>query len=151
MVRFLCIVFGLYNIFILSKAWATAADFLYQATDVNPGMVNMVLFAIFISFLFAQSICLAMFQKHTIKIQTILCSLDPFMRIIAVGLILSSKKNQSLHIITFFSIITFIVVQVIFIIFDIFVILYLRSKKVKYVFDHAMLWRKQKSINKLAG
>jgi hypothetical protein len=143
MVRFICILIGAYNLFILPKVWALASFYLFDILPSAFDKLGVVLYLLFIIFLIVHSIRLIIFKISSIKIQYILCSLDPIIRIISSILFINSPHEIDIPITNI------IISQVIFIAIDIFLIFYLRSKKVNDVFEHAVLWQEEKYRQKL--
>lgn len=149
MVRFICILIGAYNLFILPKVWALASFYLFDILPSIFDKLGIVLYVLFIIFLIVHSIRLIIFKIYSLKTQYILCSLDPIIRVISSVLFINSPHEIAIPIANI------IISQVIFIAVDIFIIFYLRTKKVTDVFAHAVLWKeeiyRQKLMKKNTG
>ena len=143
MVRFIFILIGAYNFFILLRVWALASNYLGRILPNSLLTFNTVLYFLFAVFVIIHSIRLIMLKKHSMLIQTVLCSIDPFIRIITTTLVIKSSNEMVIPVTNV------LITQMIFIIIDICIIFYLRSNNVKKALKHAEVWKEEKFRKKL--
>jgi hypothetical protein len=124
-IRFLFVLIGAYNLFLLTKAWSIALGFLLRPiTDLVPNL-GIMFALVFVAFMIIQSISIIILRKNSIKIQIIIFCIDPFIRLYPFITLYFSKSEKlpSASII--------IVGYLITIIIDICAIVFLRSKSAK--------------------
>ena len=136
MVRFLVVLIGAYNFFLLSRVWAIAlATLIRPITDSVPNAI-IIISLIYGVFFIIQSISLIMFKITSIKIQIIIFCVDPFIRLYSTVTLYSlypKKFSMSIAVIGF----------LIFMAIDISFIFFLKSKKVK---NFAIFIEEQRNI-----
>jgi len=128
MQRLILILIGIFNIFSHFKMWMLPLHFILkpiQAHIFPP--IGIISVGILFIFLLIQSIQLALFKKKAIRIQFLICIIDPFIRIFT-----AYKGINQFHESQYIPEIYLIVFG--FIIIDIVIIFFLNSAKTKQAF-----------------
>ena len=127
MIRVVYILIGIFNVFVIFKAWALPLHFILKPIqDIFPPIGAISVIGLFI-FLLIQSTMLILYKKSAIKIQIALCLIDPFFRIFTLFKGISQFPDSKY-------IPMIIAVCVVLILIDIAIIFYLRSEKNKKIF-----------------
>lgn len=142
MVRFFCVLIGAYNIFILTRLWALASHYFLKPIQVYIPPIGVIFILVLFIFMIVQSVNIIIFKQSSVKIQIVLSSIDPFLRIYAIIMMYSSYPEK------FGSLFGLIIVYIIAVSIDIAVILFLRMNIVKSAFANAEEERRVKFSKK---
>ena len=125
--RIVYILIGIFNLFIISKAWALPLHYILKPIqNVFPPIGAIIIIGIFIFLLF-HSIRLILYKKDAIKVQIALCIIDPLFRLFSLFIGINQfPDSKHLPLI--------ITISVVYIAIDIAIIFYLRSAKNKKLF-----------------
>lgn len=122
MIRIIYILIGLFNIFVMSKAWALPLHYILKPIqNIFPPIGAISIIGLFI-FLIVHSIMLILYKIPAIRIQTILCIIDPFFRVFT--LLKGIKQFPDSKYIP-----AIIFISVVYILIDLSIIYFMRSSK----------------------
>jgi hypothetical protein len=145
MVRFFCVLIGIYNFMLLMRVWALSSHYFLKPIQNIFSPIGPIFVIVMVVFFIVHSIRLILFYEMNRKIQMIISAIDPFLRIfVFVMIIITRPEMQPTYLNITLSLLIFIAL-------DAFVIFYLRLKTTKTIFSKAEEWRKEKFIKKLSS
>ena len=143
MLRFLFVLIGAYNFFLLTRAWTIAIGYIFRPIKDFVPNIGLIIFLAFAVFMIIQSISIIILRKNAIKIQIIIFCIDPFIRLYLIVMLYFSLPEKLP------SVPVMIVGYLITLLIDICAILFLRSRSAKKLLDNAEEQRNIKFNQKL--
>ena len=143
MLRIFFILIAIYNFMFLSKSFALHTYYLEKIAPPGIALANTLIYSAFMIFLLVHSIMLLMYKKSSVTIQTVLCGIDLIIKILQAILLLLVLFHTPGHAFMRLMLLS------IFIIIDSAIIIFIHSKDVKEVLDHAETSKEEKQENQL--